>query len=221
MVEGSWGAEFYEGLGPLGGETVVKHTRVNAFFGSPLEEILRILDARRLIMAGSRPTPSSARRSLTRPTRAMTSSSPKTRVRPATRRSTTPAWRPCGWWRKCCRWTRSSGVSRRSRRAGPVLASPPFEAPPSGTVETRNRDVPVHREGEVVDLASSDDPERLPDPPGRDQIERADRVVLAESEGRQVSKLHRPIAALRSATRRNSAHSRRASHAKAWRHNLR
>jgi nicotinamidase-related amidase len=52
MVEGSWGAEFYEGLGPLGGEPVVKHTRVNAFFGSPLEEILRILDARRLIMAG-------------------------------------------------------------------------------------------------------------------------------------------------------------------------
>lgn len=52
MVEGSWGAEFHEGLGPVDGEFVVKHTRVNAFYGSPLEEILRVLKADRLIMAG-------------------------------------------------------------------------------------------------------------------------------------------------------------------------
>jgi nicotinamidase-related amidase len=52
MVDGSWGAEFHEGLGPLPGEHVVKHTRTNAFLGSQLEEILRVLDARRLIMAG-------------------------------------------------------------------------------------------------------------------------------------------------------------------------
>lgn len=52
MVDGSWGAEFHEGLGPIAGEHVVKHTRVNAFYGSQLEEILRVLDARRLIMAG-------------------------------------------------------------------------------------------------------------------------------------------------------------------------
>jgi nicotinamidase-related amidase len=52
MVDGSWGAEFHEGLGPMPGEHVVKHTRTNAFFGSQLEEILRVLDARRLIMAG-------------------------------------------------------------------------------------------------------------------------------------------------------------------------
>lgn len=52
MVEGSWGADFVEGLGPLPGEHVVKHTRTNAFHGSPLEEVLRCLDARRLIVAG-------------------------------------------------------------------------------------------------------------------------------------------------------------------------
>lgn len=52
MVDGSWGAEFHEGLGPLPGEHVVKHTRTNAFFGSQLEEVLRTLDARKLIVAG-------------------------------------------------------------------------------------------------------------------------------------------------------------------------
>lgn len=52
MVEGSWGAEFHDGLGPLGDEFVVKHSRVNAFYGSRLEEILRVLKAERLIMAG-------------------------------------------------------------------------------------------------------------------------------------------------------------------------
>lgn len=52
MVDGSWGAEFHEGLGPLPGEHVVRHTRTNAFYGSQLEEILRVLDVRRLIMAG-------------------------------------------------------------------------------------------------------------------------------------------------------------------------
>lgn len=52
MIDGSWGAEFHEGLGPLPGETVVKHTRVNAFFGSDLEDLLHALDARRLIVAG-------------------------------------------------------------------------------------------------------------------------------------------------------------------------
>ena len=52
MIEGSWGAAFHEGLGPLDGELVVKHTRVNAFHGSPLEEALRIHKAERLIIAG-------------------------------------------------------------------------------------------------------------------------------------------------------------------------
>lgn len=52
MVEGSWGAAFHEDLGPIGNEFVVKHSRVNAFYGSQLEEILRVLRAERLIMAG-------------------------------------------------------------------------------------------------------------------------------------------------------------------------
>ncbi len=52
MVDGSWGAEFHEGLGPREGEHVVKHTRVNAFHGSQLEDILRLLRADHLVMAG-------------------------------------------------------------------------------------------------------------------------------------------------------------------------
>jgi nicotinamidase-related amidase len=52
MVEGSWGAAFHEGLGPAEGEFVVKHTRTNAFLFSPLEEHLKCLGARRLIVAG-------------------------------------------------------------------------------------------------------------------------------------------------------------------------
>ena len=52
MVEGSWGAKFHEGLGPAEGEFVVDHARVNAFHGSRLEEILRVLKADRLILAG-------------------------------------------------------------------------------------------------------------------------------------------------------------------------
>jgi nicotinamidase-related amidase len=52
MIDGSWGAEFHDGLGPLPGEFVVKHSRVNAFYGSQLEEVLRTLKAERLIMAG-------------------------------------------------------------------------------------------------------------------------------------------------------------------------
>ncbi|WP_082521283.1 MULTISPECIES: cysteine hydrolase family protein [unclassified Sphingopyxis] len=52
MEEGSWGAEFFDGLEPRGGEAVVTHGRVNAFFESSLEETLRGLDAGRLIVAG-------------------------------------------------------------------------------------------------------------------------------------------------------------------------
>ena len=52
MADGSWGAEFFAGLGPLPGEFVVKHSRINAFYGSPLEEVLSGLGVRRLIVAG-------------------------------------------------------------------------------------------------------------------------------------------------------------------------
>lgn len=52
MEEGSWGAEWYPGLGPLAGEDVVTHRRVNAFYDSPLDSLLRDRGATRLIMAG-------------------------------------------------------------------------------------------------------------------------------------------------------------------------
>ncbi|UUZ65030.1 cysteine hydrolase [Polaromonas sp. P1-6] len=55
VCEGSWGAEFYETLSPQQNdprEFIVKHTRVNAFYGSQLEEILRVIGARQLIIAG-------------------------------------------------------------------------------------------------------------------------------------------------------------------------
>ena len=51
-VDGSWGAEFYDGLGPVDVELVVKHSRVNAFYGAPLDEALRVHGAARLIVAG-------------------------------------------------------------------------------------------------------------------------------------------------------------------------
>lgn len=52
MEEGSWGAAFHEGLGPLKDEIVVTHNRVNAFFGSDLERELAALGIERLILAG-------------------------------------------------------------------------------------------------------------------------------------------------------------------------
>ena len=55
VQEGSWGAQFYSSLAPMvnnGREFVVKHSRINAFFGSQLEEILRVLGVSRLLVAG-------------------------------------------------------------------------------------------------------------------------------------------------------------------------
>lgn len=52
MAEGSWGAEFFEGLGPLPGELTVTHHRNNPFHGSPLDDAIRRFGARRLIIAG-------------------------------------------------------------------------------------------------------------------------------------------------------------------------
>jgi nicotinamidase-related amidase len=55
VAEGQWGSAFYDGLQPLPGsvrEFVVKHTRISAFYGTPLEETLRLLGARRLVVAG-------------------------------------------------------------------------------------------------------------------------------------------------------------------------
>lgn len=50
--DGTWGAEFHERLGPRDGELVVTHARVNAFYGSDLDDVLRRLGARRLVVAG-------------------------------------------------------------------------------------------------------------------------------------------------------------------------
>ncbi len=50
--EGSWGAEFIDELGPINGEVVVCHGRINAFFDSALEMRLRACGATRLVMAG-------------------------------------------------------------------------------------------------------------------------------------------------------------------------
>jgi nicotinamidase-related amidase len=52
MAEGSWGAEFHEGLGPLPGEFVVTHNRNNAFYASALEGVLARLAPTRLVLAG-------------------------------------------------------------------------------------------------------------------------------------------------------------------------
>ncbi len=52
LAEGSWGAAFHDGLGPLADELVVDHKRVNAFFGSALETILHRHGARKLAIAG-------------------------------------------------------------------------------------------------------------------------------------------------------------------------
>lgn len=51
-VEGSWGADFYEGLEPLEEEFVVNHTRNNAFYNSQLEEIVNQIAPQRLVVAG-------------------------------------------------------------------------------------------------------------------------------------------------------------------------
>jgi nicotinamidase-related amidase len=52
VVEGTWGAEFHGGLGPEDGEPVVTHARINAFYDSRLEDVLRGLGAERLVLAG-------------------------------------------------------------------------------------------------------------------------------------------------------------------------
>jgi biuret amidohydrolase len=50
--EGTWGVQFYEGLGPVGDELVVTHIRNNPFFGSPLETLVAMHRPRRLVCAG-------------------------------------------------------------------------------------------------------------------------------------------------------------------------
>jgi nicotinamidase-related amidase len=52
LREGTWGAEFLDGLGPVDGEPAVTHSRINAFYGSDLAAVLERLGARRVIVAG-------------------------------------------------------------------------------------------------------------------------------------------------------------------------
>jgi biuret amidohydrolase len=55
VQDGSWGAQFHDGLGPdltRPGEYVVHHLRTSGFIGTPLELILAKLGARHLIVAG-------------------------------------------------------------------------------------------------------------------------------------------------------------------------
>ncbi|MNP05606.1 Isochorismatase family protein YecD [compost metagenome] len=54
VQDGSWGAEFFSTLAPRPSprEFTVTHTRINAFYGTPLETLLRQLQAQRLLVAG-------------------------------------------------------------------------------------------------------------------------------------------------------------------------
>lgn len=54
VQEGSWGAEFFGDLAPLASsnEFSVTHQRINAFYGSPLEQLVRQFHSKRLLIAG-------------------------------------------------------------------------------------------------------------------------------------------------------------------------
>jgi nicotinamidase-related amidase len=52
LVEGTWGADFHERLRPRRGEPVVRHSRINGFYGSDLELVLNSLGVQRLVVAG-------------------------------------------------------------------------------------------------------------------------------------------------------------------------
>jgi nicotinamidase-related amidase len=52
LAEGSWGAQFYPGLGPAPGELVVTHQRNNPFHRSALGDALARHRAERLVIAG-------------------------------------------------------------------------------------------------------------------------------------------------------------------------
>jgi len=62
LEEGSWGADFFEELGPAAGEPVVTHSRINGFHDSDLDQILRALGADRLVICGIA-TPSACEKS--------------------------------------------------------------------------------------------------------------------------------------------------------------
>lgn len=52
MRQGSWGAAAFDALAPRAGEQVITHSRVNAFYGSKLEEALNAGGIRQLYLGG-------------------------------------------------------------------------------------------------------------------------------------------------------------------------
>ncbi|MNN04857.1 Isochorismatase family protein YecD [compost metagenome] len=54
VIEGAWGAEFYDALAPFenGKEYVITHKRISALHGTHAEVLLHALNARTLIIAG-------------------------------------------------------------------------------------------------------------------------------------------------------------------------
>jgi nicotinamidase-related amidase len=52
VIDGTWGAEFFDGLGPAPGEVALTHTRINAFLDTPLDAQLRARDITQLVIAG-------------------------------------------------------------------------------------------------------------------------------------------------------------------------
>lgn len=53
MVRGTWGAAPVDGLEPMAGDFVVEKIRMNGFFGTKLESLLRGLGAETLIISGA------------------------------------------------------------------------------------------------------------------------------------------------------------------------
>lgn len=55
VKEGSWGADFYQSLAPNVDNTkeyIIKHTRINPFYDTPLEVLLRAFKTEQLLIAG-------------------------------------------------------------------------------------------------------------------------------------------------------------------------
>lgn len=54
VQDGTWGAQFHDALQPLNNERefIISHLRINAFYGTALDIVLRQLDARQLLIAG-------------------------------------------------------------------------------------------------------------------------------------------------------------------------
>jgi len=51
--EGTWGWQIVEGLAPLPEETVIRKVRYDAFYGTPLDHLLRLWGIRTLVICGT------------------------------------------------------------------------------------------------------------------------------------------------------------------------